>query len=53
MSSSIPSPGAMLYKYEEFVAQNANSVAQIESALRSLTYIIPGMLHGCAARTRI
>jgi hypothetical protein len=28
--------------YEHFVSQNASSVSQIESALRSLTYIIPG-----------
>lgn len=28
--------------YEKFVSENASSVSQIESALRSLTYIIPG-----------
>ena len=28
--------------YEDFVTRNASSVSQIESALRSLTYIIPG-----------
>ncbi|MCJ1392717.1 Peroxisomal membrane protein pex16 [Xylographa bjoerkii] len=28
--------------YESFISQNASSVSQIESALRSLTYIIPG-----------
>ncbi|MCJ1288100.1 Peroxisomal membrane protein pex16 [Xylographa opegraphella] len=28
--------------YETFISQNASSVSQIESALRSLTYIIPG-----------
>lgn len=28
--------------YDEFIAKNAGQVSQIESALRSLTYIIPG-----------
>ena len=28
--------------YEEFVAKNASAVSQIESGLRSVTYIIPG-----------
>lgn len=30
--------------YSEFIVKNASAVSQIESALRSLTYIIPGML---------
>ncbi|KAF2229379.1 peroxisomal membrane protein pex16 [Viridothelium virens] len=30
------------YTYEEFVTKNASAVSQIESGLRSLTYIIPG-----------
>lgn len=43
-----PIPAAMLQPskwlplYEEFVTKNASSVGQVESALRSLTYIIPG-----------
>lgn len=28
--------------YEEFIVSNASSIGSIESALRSLTYIIPG-----------
>jgi len=28
--------------YEDFVQKNASQVSQIESALRSLTYILPG-----------
>ena len=28
--------------YEDFVIKNAGSVGQIEGALRSLSYIIPG-----------
>lgn len=35
-------PSKWLPLYENFVARNASSVGQIESALRSLTYIIPG-----------
>lgn len=30
--------------YGDFISKNASSVSQIESALRSLTYIIPGMI---------
>ena len=36
------SPRSWLRSYETFVKQNAQQVSQIESALRSLTYIIPG-----------
>lgn len=32
------------HMYEEFIAKNASAVSQIESGLRSLTYIIPGSL---------
>lgn len=35
-------PSLCARKYEEFIVSNANSVGQIEGALRSLTYIIPG-----------
>ncbi|KAG5942160.1 hypothetical protein E4U53_007290 [Claviceps sorghi] len=35
-------PPKWLGMYEEFVAKNAGQVGQMESALRSLTYIIPG-----------
>ncbi|EGX89052.1 peroxisomal membrane protein pex16 [Cordyceps militaris CM01] len=35
-------PPQWLASYEEFVTKNASQVSQIESALRSLTYIIPG-----------
>lgn len=30
-------------KYDDFVTKNAGQVSQLESALRSLTYIVPGM----------
>ena len=35
-------PPTWLRSYEDFVTKNASQVSQIESALRSLTYIIPG-----------
>ena len=35
-------PPQWLAMYEEFITKNAGQVSQIESALRSLTYIIPG-----------
>ncbi|KAJ5937144.1 Peroxisome membrane protein Pex16 [Penicillium verhagenii] len=35
-------PSKWLSLYEDFVTKNSNSVGQVESALRSLTYIIPG-----------
>jgi hypothetical protein len=37
-------PPKWLSTYEEFITKNAGQVSQIESALRSLTYIIPGKL---------
>lgn len=35
-------PSKWLALYEDFVAKNSSSVGSVESALRSLTYIIPG-----------
>ncbi|KAK3342111.1 peroxisome membrane protein [Lasiosphaeria hispida] len=35
-------PPRFLHLYDDFIAKNAHQVSQIESALRSLTYIIPG-----------
>ncbi|RAL10772.1 peroxisomal membrane protein PEX16 [Aspergillus homomorphus CBS 101889] len=40
--SALLRPARWLLLYEEFVTKNASSVGQVESALRSLTYIIPG-----------
>jgi peroxin-16 len=34
-----------LNMYGEFITKNAGAVSQIETALRSLTYIIPGRCH--------
>lgn len=35
-------PPKWLALYSDFIIKNASAVSQIESALRSLTYIIPG-----------
>lgn len=35
-------PTKLIGQYEDFITNNSSSVGQIESALRSLTYIIPG-----------
>lgn len=37
-------PKRWLAMYEDFILKNASSVSQIESALRSITYIIPGAM---------
>lgn len=37
-------PPKWLGMYDDFITKNAGQVGQIESALRSLTYIVPGML---------
>lgn len=35
-------PTKWLGMYSDFITKNSSAVSQIESALRSLTYIIPG-----------
>ncbi|KAJ5726516.1 Peroxisome membrane protein Pex16 [Penicillium malachiteum] len=42
ISPAMLQPSKWLSLYEDFVTKNASSVGQVESALRSLTYIIPG-----------
>ncbi|KAF4331681.1 peroxisomal membrane PEX16 [Fusarium beomiforme] len=42
LGSILSLPPKWLSTYEEFITKNAGQVSQIESALRSLTYIIPG-----------
>lgn len=37
-------PPRWLGMYSDFITKNSSAVSQIESALRSLTYIIPGAL---------
>jgi len=41
-SEAISMPPKWLGMYSDFITKNASAVSQIESALRSLTYIIPG-----------
>lgn len=41
-SDALTIPSQWPNLYANFITKNAGSVAQIESALRSLTYIIPG-----------
>lgn len=43
LSQLLSAPPQWLGMYEDFIAKNAGQVSQIESALRSLTYIIPGV----------
>lgn len=45
--ATISLPSHWLKSYEDFVTKNASSVTQIESALRSLTYIVPGTFSSC------
>ncbi|KIV98576.1 uncharacterized protein PV09_09625 [Verruconis gallopava] len=41
-SLALSAPPRWLSAYSDFIIKNASAVSQIESALRSLTYIIPG-----------
>jgi peroxin-16 len=43
-SQALSAPPKWLAAYSDFIIKNASAVSQIESALRSLTYIIPGMV---------
>ncbi|KAK3372064.1 peroxisome membrane protein [Podospora didyma] len=42
LRNALSLPPRWLHVYDDFIAKNAHQVSQIESALRSLTYIIPG-----------
>ncbi|KAI1212015.1 peroxisome membrane protein [Annulohypoxylon truncatum] len=42
IQSMLSLPPQWLHMYGDFITKNAHQVSQIESALRSLTYIIPG-----------
>lgn len=42
-AGSAASPMRWLNVYGDFITKNASAVSQIESGLRSLTYLIPGM----------
>lgn len=42
LTLSLPQPAEYVARYRAFVLKNSSAVAQIESGLRSLTYLIPG-----------
>lgn len=42
LKADVLRPSKWISAYENFVTKNVNTVNQVESALRSLTYIIPG-----------
>ncbi|KZF20710.1 peroxin [Xylona heveae TC161] len=42
LSDVLRQPPKWVHMYGDFITKNASAVSQIESALRSLTYIIPG-----------
>lgn len=52
-SEALASPSKYLNLYGDFVTKNASAVGQIEGALRSLTYIIPGRTQGSQREGRI
>lgn len=43
LKADVLRPSKWISSYENFVTKNLNTVNQVESALRSLTYIIPGL----------
>ena len=43
MSIALSLPSQWVGLYSDFITRNAGAVSQIESGLRSLTYIIPGI----------
>ncbi len=43
IKNTLAMPSHWVHMYDEFITKNAHQVSQIESTLRSLTYIIPGM----------
>lgn len=43
LRNALSLPPKWLALYDEYVTKNAGQISQMESALRSLTYIIPGM----------
>jgi peroxin-16 len=49
--SALTAPAKWLSQYDDFIIKNSSAVSQIESALRSLTYIIPGISAHFASAT--
>lgn len=44
IKTTLSMPAHWVHMYDEFITKNAHQVSQIESTLRSLTYIIPGTM---------
>lgn len=44
IKNTLSMPSQWVHMYDEFITKNAHQVSQIESTLRSLTYIIPGTI---------
>lgn len=44
---AVSAPTKWVNMYGDFITKNAGAVGQVEGALRSLTYIIPGMRMRC------
>ncbi|KAL2157926.1 hypothetical protein VTH06DRAFT_4981 [Thermothelomyces fergusii] len=42
IKSALAKPAQWVHMYDDFITKNAHQVSQIESTLRSLTYVIPG-----------
>lgn len=42
IKGALSKPAQWVNMYDDFITKNAHQVSQIESTLRSLTYIIPG-----------
>jgi hypothetical protein len=39
--------GQLITRFDEFLTDNAHQISTLESALRSLTYVLPGELNFC------
>jgi peroxin-16 len=44
IKNTMSMPSQWVNMYDDFITKNAHQVSQIESTLRSLTYIIPGTI---------
>ena len=44
IKNTMSMPSQWVNMYDDFITKNAHQVSQIESTLRSLTYIIPGTM---------
>ena len=52
IKSTMSMPSQWVNMYDDFITKNAHQVSQIESTLRSLTYIIPGTIPPSAPKAQ-